>query len=783
MYTLRLLGSIGLSSSEGEDVDAILRQPKRTALLAYLSMPVPGTWHRRDTIFAMFWPEHDQVSARTVLRSTIYGLRRQLPPGAIRARGDDELGVDPGLITTDVAEMIGEISAGAHHNALEKYKGEFLAGLHVADSAPFEKWLDSERRRLRRLAAKEASSLADDREGAGDTSGAVEAAQRASELDPDDEAAARRWIAALDRAGDRSQAFAVYQRFRNHMSEEFGVRPSAETVALVDAVRLRHTVPEHDAVDKTEHQPETDTAPAADAVLEAEPAVSPAQTAERATLAVSSFEAQGVKRRSRRLPMIGLMIPVLVLTAWALVHRPSRTSGFTARRLVVLPVENETGDKKLDYIGSGVAEGVAMRLEGIGGLTIRSGVRSDWPEKLRHDYKAIGRDFGATILLRSTLARVGDSLEMRMSAIDAATSGERIVASRRFATSQLVDLESGLAAAVAGAVFRVPLPEAPRVPRYSINPESYRLTLDGFHQLLQSSRPDSAKQLFLLATSLDPRNARAWSGLSSVWANQAFQGTVPWDVAYDRSSAAAARALALDSLEGSSWANLAFLRSVRYQSLRVGSELMRKAVAAEPGNPEIFLVKSAMLRQAQKWDEALDAIRVARSLDPLSSRYADREAFTDLCADRPQLALSVYETQLRETPRDKRARQGRIRSLARLGRYDDAIATWRRDAQADGDTAMVRTLTGARGRKGFWSAKHVEQEKLLAISGGLTSNSAGVRVQARFASGDIDGGFAELEHNDDRSNHYLPCGPGFDEVRTTPRFKAIAARNGPMPDR
>ena len=78
--------------------------------------------------------------------------------------------------------------------------------------------------------------------------------------------------------------------------------------------------------------------------------------------------------------------------AWtALRERNETTAVVAARRLVVLPAENETGDVKLDYIGAGIAEGVARRLEGIGGFTIRSGARSDWPAATRHDYKTIGQ--------------------------------------------------------------------------------------------------------------------------------------------------------------------------------------------------------------------------------------------------------------------------------------------------------------------------------------------------------------------------------------------------------
>ncbi|MEP6905506.1 MAG: bacterial transcriptional activator domain-containing protein, partial [Gemmatimonadales bacterium] len=167
--------------------------------------------------------------------------RRHLDEGAIRTRGDDEVSLDPDMVHTDVAAMLDDIAEGRNAGAGERYAGELLPGLHIDQAEGFEKWLGQERSRLNGLARKAAMQLAESREKASDLPGAIEAARRASELDPDDEAAAQRWIALLDRSGDRSQAFAVYERFRKHVADEFGSRPSAETIALVDAVRTRRS--------------------------------------------------------------------------------------------------------------------------------------------------------------------------------------------------------------------------------------------------------------------------------------------------------------------------------------------------------------------------------------------------------------------------------------------------------------------------------------------------------------------------------------------------------------
>ena len=783
MYAFRMLGSIGLSTEDGREIDALLRQPKHVALLAYLAMPTPGSWHRRDELIGVFWPELDQARARAALRSALYTLRRHLAEGAIRARGDDELTVDPELITTDVAQMAADLAAGRFADALARYRGELLPSLYVADAEGFEHWVEQQRSRAKSAALKAATFLLEGRESAGDLGGAVEAARRAAELDPDDEAIARRLIALLDRSGDRTQAIAVFERFRSRVLAEFGAQPSAETVALIEKVRARQ-------------QP----APSEQGAEGSTPAVAPVMPSieaqnraglPNATAVRSQTGDAGARRaRARDRWRLGAAAAVFFIAAAAFaasrrrVEAPATTA---THRLVVLPMENETRDTSLDYVAAGIADGVARRLGAMGPFTIRSGARSDWPAAVRHDFKAISKQFGSTVLLRTTLAQVGDSLEVRAAVVDAVTSGENQLPARRFSTAQLSDVESSLAAAVAGAVFRVPIPTVPRTPDRAIDPESYRLMLEGWHQMLTVRNTNRAQELFLQATRLDPGNARAWSGLSSVWGSQTTGGVVPFDVGYDRTSAAAARAIALDSLQGSAWANLAYVRALRYRSLAVSDELMRKAAAAEPGNPEIYLIQSVLYRLAHQWDRATDAIRVARALDALSAVYPEREAFVQLCANRPDSALRMYRAELVTNPSEPLLLRGVTRSLARLGRYDEAIQAWRAEAVAAHDDALATALTSAHGEGVFWALRHLAGRRRLrkledtAVHDWIAPYQM---IQALFEAGEFDRAFAAIESSAREPSgrlFHLPCMAEADEVRGTARFAAAVARVGALP--
>ena len=96
MIELRTMGAVDLRGPRGNELRAVLQQPKRLALLCYLAIARPRGLHRRDTLLALFWPELDQEHARAALRRALYFLRQAIGPEVIPGRGDDGNGI-PGV--------------------------------------------------------------------------------------------------------------------------------------------------------------------------------------------------------------------------------------------------------------------------------------------------------------------------------------------------------------------------------------------------------------------------------------------------------------------------------------------------------------------------------------------------------------------------------------------------------------------------------------------------------------------------------------------------------------
>ncbi len=217
---------------------AVVKQPKRLAVVAYLAAASPHRFHRRDTLLALFWPELDDAHARSALRRALYFLRGELGSGAVVGRGD-EVATAPDVLWCDVLAFREALDTGGLIDALDLYRGDLLEGLFVPSAPEFERWLESERGQLRTRAAGAAWKLAGEAERVGDRAETVRWAQRAAAFTPDDEGATQRLIALLDQEGDRAAALQAYETFARRLADEYDLQPSPETRTLIDAVRAR----------------------------------------------------------------------------------------------------------------------------------------------------------------------------------------------------------------------------------------------------------------------------------------------------------------------------------------------------------------------------------------------------------------------------------------------------------------------------------------------------------------------------------------------------------------
>ncbi len=244
MLTIQLLGPPLILL---DDQPLTITRKKSRALVYYLAThDKPLT---REQILTFFWPDSDRTSAQQVLRTTLHGLRRAL--GAAFMTEEDTLAIAPD-VDIDVRKFESALAGRTlqlptsnlqHLTAiLQLYRGDFLTGFSLSDSAEFEDWLTAQQEHYRRLAIRGFIALATLHEQQQNYPGALEALDRALAFEPLQEDVQRTALRVHYLAGDRTGAIRRYETLRKLLDQEMGVPPMAETRALYDAI-INETLP------------------------------------------------------------------------------------------------------------------------------------------------------------------------------------------------------------------------------------------------------------------------------------------------------------------------------------------------------------------------------------------------------------------------------------------------------------------------------------------------------------------------------------------------------------
>ena len=127
-----------------------------------------------------------------------------------------------------------------------------------------------------------------------------------------------------------------------------------------------------------------------------------------------------------------------------------------------------------------------------------------------------------------------------------------------------------------------------------------------------------AVEYFQLAADKDPTAAVAYAGLADAYDLMGYLGEVPPGLAYPKATAAAVRALQLDSSLAEAHVSLADIRAVHDWQFADAEREYRRAIELKPNYATAHQWYSAFLSAMGRSDDALREGRRALELDPLS---------------------------------------------------------------------------------------------------------------------------------------------------------------------
>jgi DNA-binding SARP family transcriptional activator len=224
---LNLLGPVEASLG-GRPV--AFRTRKSLALLAFLALD-PGP-HPRERLADLLWPEADVADARASLRTALNYLRHGLGPAAdsviiatreslgVRREAPIDLDVQALTDARDLARRShGDVLGGKIEAAVDQYRGPFLAGMLLPDAPDYEAWIERQRTYWRGVASELLDRLATRQMMERNPAAAINALERWTYLNPDEELAWQRLVDAHLRSQDGAGARRAWSAYRRVLAE------------------------------------------------------------------------------------------------------------------------------------------------------------------------------------------------------------------------------------------------------------------------------------------------------------------------------------------------------------------------------------------------------------------------------------------------------------------------------------------------------------------------------------------------------------------------------------
>ena len=390
MYSFRTLGSLELRSDSGEEMTGVISGQKLVALLVYLAVARPHGYHRRDTIVGLLWPELTQERARAALRHAVYRIRGALGPDTILSRGDEDLGLNESAFQCDAQQFDQLMQKGATAQALDLYKGDLLPGFFLRGAPEYERWLDTERSRLRNAASAAACTAAEKLVSDGRLEEAADRSRQALSIAPDDEGVLRRAITVIANTGDVPRALHAYESFAKRIREDYDGRVAPETKALVEQIKVRQ-------------------APASGTRISPPPHVDIQDPP-------ASLVKQPVRLSRWAFGVIGIAI-VLGVSAYG-IERIRGDGLESSPTIAVLPFEVR-GSRDLEYLREGMSDLLSIGVDGAGGLhsadprAVISRIRSrDLASIDADEARDVAREVGAGLYITGSVIEVGGQLRI-----------------------------------------------------------------------------------------------------------------------------------------------------------------------------------------------------------------------------------------------------------------------------------------------------------------------------------------------------------------------------------
>jgi TolB-like protein len=359
------------------------------------------------------------------------------------------------------------------------------------------------------------------------------------------------------------------------------------------------------------------------------------------------------KKQSRR-PWLWLVM-ITALTALAIAKWFS--FGHTAQptSLAVLPLQNHTGDRTLDYLGAGISEALTDDLTRMPGLQVTAGSISRRYRGDDIDPSSAGRKMKVRSVVDGSINIFAGKLRVPIELIDVRTGNRVWGQTYEGSSSDIAELQHQISTDVAYHLkVQLDPDTAARLKRqYSTNSATYDSYLKGRFHLGQRS-PDALREAvsdFQHAIASDEHYAPAYAGLADCYSLLAFYGLERPLPLLKNAFKTSQHALELDSTLGEAYTSRALARTLLNFDWQGAEDDYKRAIELNPTYLQAhswyaLLLLAPLGRRA----EARGQLAYAQSADPDSPVTTVGLAMLEQHAARYDQSIQLLQPRVNQLP-------------------------------------------------------------------------------------------------------------------------------------
>jgi TolB-like protein/DNA-binding winged helix-turn-helix (wHTH) protein/Tfp pilus assembly protein PilF len=453
--------------------------------------------------------------------------------------------------------------------------------------------------------------------------------------------------------------------------------------------------------------------------------------------------------------------------------------------LIVLPLENLSGDKSQDYFADGMTDELIANLAKIRSLRVISRSTAMAYKGTRKPLSEIARELHVDAVVEGTVLREGNRVRITAELVQVSTDHHLWAETYESQIGDVLALQNRVSSAIVNEIRINLTPEdrARLAKNPAIAPEAYENYLKGRFYWNKRSDENLIKAIgyFEQATHQDPYYALAYAGLSDCYAiiGATIFGTMPVDEAAPKAREAARRALDIDPDLAEAETSLATLKFNYDWDWSGAEEGFQRAIQFNPSYATAYQRYSLYLMAMGRFQDGFQQINKARELDPLSISINFSLGWRLYMARQYDRAIEQLRNTLEMDPSYELPHLILGQAYEQKGAFALAIPELRKAVDlSHGTPLMISALAHAYARAG----NKEEAEKLLID---MVHQSKKQYVSPYYFAvvhvglGENEKAMEWLEKAfTDRSNGlvFMKVEPELDNLRSSPRFLALQQR-------